>query len=943
MTDPLPRATGSMRAESSSASDSVSSDTASPAVPGVFAAGERWRRYQISGPRPDAAPGVYDAVNVGSMDSVIVRVEPVTPATEWRRQTWNRILELPIPAERIVALFEAHEEHGFRYEVTAAPPATSFREWISCHQAGPKAVETAMRQLAAVLDALHAKEVVHFNLSPNTLFMADSEEGMELVVGGWDYATVVTQPGLIPAPVNPFYAPPEASGLTLHPPGPGLFAWDWWSLGRVIQEFVLGRHVLGYFLDQDVSRPTPDQWQKAEALLAEKEPAGVKAGALEIMPPIPQVIGALLRGLLAGCRDGRWRGDEIQRWLAREAVKDRYELSRNERLFWWKGRAYTIPEAAAYFSSTERWDEGEANVFPVGSGAGSLLAFLADIPAHQETFRKLKGTLEMLALPTWQHIPIEARKTAVAAVIWLMLAEGGTKTVFSVRGRPMDWPGLQRLLQECPPAQGAALLRALTAPPLLQLLESLDATAARTLSLVASTGIEALNQAEQHGWVMPGDAVAQVNVLTLSLEGVKELNERLKPLRTQFATNKHPVLAESMAKSSPERWRLVLLAYTGSRASHYGYITHAERNRARYRELKERGEMLITALFWKRLGDALTLGALVFAPWWVWGLIWGAINAHSIVVNHAWVPSLVATVLTLGLRFDVARRLRIRTLLYAPESPPWNWNDGALRCRREFQALRERLNIASIPEMMVELRSIEKEVADLPLNPRPEPLRSEPKFVEAWVSGTLSILVALLLAFQSFLPSNLAGRAYQVVVAQATSWTAEPAPPAPARERTLDDDPLKGLTLPPGAEPGTYEAADDGFGPYLRGPLARWDLPETATAPAPPVQEQRPATPEQSVQAMVAGELLLRPYVRTTVRGVVAIRLPEAILPSFMLFDGEARQLASRDVYVLKEKPAEKAWFALGDQRVIYLGDPPPPEPVPAYQVHTEDPRDRGK
>jgi len=66
-------------------------------------------------------------------------------------------------------------------------------------------------------------------------------------------------------------------------------------------------------------------------------------------------------GLLTTVRDGRWGFHEVQRWLDKKPVKDRYDSPRGERFFARPDGVYTIAEAAEYFAQEPNWKEGEDN------------------------------------------------------------------------------------------------------------------------------------------------------------------------------------------------------------------------------------------------------------------------------------------------------------------------------------------------------------------------------------------------------------------------------------------------------------------------------------------------------------------------------------------------------------------------------------------------------
>src|SRR5688572_11049243 len=118
-------------------------------------------------------PGSFIANHLGLMERVVVREFRMTDSHEWRRGAWERLCALP--ESKVVRCLEAHEEEGWRYEISALPPAMTLREWMGCHRPDFGGIEALMRQIAGTLGTLHAQGVVHLNIRPESIHIDETK------------------------------------------------------------------------------------------------------------------------------------------------------------------------------------------------------------------------------------------------------------------------------------------------------------------------------------------------------------------------------------------------------------------------------------------------------------------------------------------------------------------------------------------------------------------------------------------------------------------------------------------------------------------------------------------------------------------------------------------------------------------------------------------------
>lgn len=896
-----------------------------------LAAGERWHGYQIDRAVTNGGGNVFLAKTANASEMVLIRALRITETVEWRRGAWERLGELPPPAKaRLVAAIETVEEEGWRYEVTHTPPPTNLREWMACHKPDKGTVDELMQQLALVLGAMHAQGVVHLNLRPDTIFVDESHgDDLGIVLGGLDEATLYTQPTLVLGDVDPLYAPPEAAGQKSHPPGTGLCAWDWWSVGRVVQEFLLGRHVMHVVVG---SGPAPanaaELRARAELLLLEQEPPGLRAGAVEAMGPISPSLKTLMRGLLTAARDARWGAETIQRWLAGEPVANHYDLPRDARLFVWKGRGMPMAEAIDFFTREENWADGEENLFHPET-PGTLSDFLSTVPAHEGDWLALQKVFEVAELPAWGEVPAAARRTVIAAVAWLSLAHRIEQRIpLRVLGQTVDAAGLAALLGDSENVYGGALVQALMSEPCLKLVAPLDPNASRILSRLAQVSGEALRRAEQKGWLDHQDIAGHARILRISLDPETALSARITRLRNAYASCRDPELARLLAATDLPVWAPMLLIYTAEDPIRFGYITHAEWNRQQVNALQDRSQQLRTALFWLRVKQLLTWGGPITGSWPIFVIFWMAVTVAGMVLLEDDLTTTLLVLGLLGLRFVISAHIARQAREIDPAATPWNWHLGPTQCMIEAQRCFPEANLLSNTGLEQRLMGIDVEARTLQASGFRPALASVPQLTGLAAGLVVGVLCATGFTLQSV--RSWSERDHSRLVWLPQRLQAEPARPAavaagePNKSNEISVGELPGLTeeMIQKLAKGEFEVVNDGFGRRLRGPLVKWEnFSPTKVAPL-PVRAKQDSTPIQQAYAKVSAELLLMPYARNSVNAFIAVRVPVDGGVGLMVFNGRERRLADNQAFALHQEPADHTWYQIEQRRVIYLGVP---------------------
>lgn len=869
-----------------------------------MAPGRRWRNYQIGEALPGVA-GCFCATDAGQMEEVHLSVRPIVGDGSVRRQVWAQLEAFALA--HLTPLREAHEEGGWRYEVYALPPGTPLRDWITCHQIGLPEIERLVHQLSVALEVLHDNGLVHLRLRPENIYIHETDQQLAVALGGLTEVTLHSQPDLIPIEIDGYYAPPEAAGLFRHQPGPTLCAWDWWGLGRVVQEAVHGQHVYGLLFERDVRSAPPDLQPRVEAALRDRDPSGVRAGAVELLPDqtSPRV-RTLLRGLLASARDGRWGGAQVQHWLQCAPGPDRYDLPRDARLFVWRRRPFTLPEAAEFFSQPDYALEGQAQLFPLLDEPGTMRRFLEDLPQFRAERDRVAQILGLVESAPWQQLPLPTRRAAAAGLAWLALAPVAARPTLCVQRWKIDGPGLQEMFADAPPAEAVHLARVLITPAYRRAVEALDAGAARALGVLAEQGFAALDQAVRAGWIGTDDAVAQSRLLRYALDADKDLLARRDRLRQAYAGNHDARLAALLAADKPDRVTLLLLACTGERAKEFGFITHAEWDLQRAQRLQQRAAVLARLVLWRRMRVVVGGSPAVLGAWPVFAAVWAVPVALSVVGGAWWAVAGVAG-LALGMRYAALARINAGLRRFAPGARSWSLADRARRCQEEAEAVLRELPDApaTVAAMLAEIEAARTTIRNLKLKPALALPAWPPRFTEFWLGAAAGAVVPLAVCVGLF-----------VLAAQVP-----PMPPLASR-------PERPAIAPARAGEGAVEAQlfeefNDGFGRRLRGPLKAWDVP-LSLAPRPAVvRRMTPSSPEQRAYARVGAELLLDVYPRQGLAVTLAVPVPAGEGWGLVLYDSQRRELTDSRTFHVADPLQERAWYWVGNRRVVYLGVPP--------------------
>ncbi len=868
-----------------------------------------WRDvYHVVAPlNEDGAVRWWRAFRTDTAEEVVLRVAPGAENAA-QVEAWKRLAAIEL--SHLQKGRELHFASGCSIQVCDPIKGTPLDAWRAARPSvDVAAIEAIVGQLSEALGVLQASGLVHLGLRPGSIFVREEKGALHVTLGGLETVSLFESDRPLLMPADPFYAPPEAATLEEHEAGPALCAWDWWSLGRVVQETILGHHVADLLPDSDASQSAPVRLVRAGLLLLEHDATGVRAGAVELMTGLEPRLDLLLRGLLASAPEARWAVEFVDRWLRRKSVKELYQTPRTDSKFRWRGRLHTVAEAAKALRTAELWEEAAAQVLDSGA-SGTLAHFIARSPEQEQARQSLDEVLRLAETEPLKSLPASVSRDLGLALALLKLA-GGQLTW---RGRRLDGGSLQTLLAEAATdADRFAFVRALTHRTITAQVDRNDFEAGRSLAAIGRVAAAAEAIIQRQGWPAAADDEPGEKIFRLALAPDADLQAARERLQRDFASSDLPAVDKFFQAAQPARAELVVLAWVEPRAAQSGLVTHAESQARRLRDLQARGGQVVAALFWCRLDRALSAGPAVFGRVWVFAAVWSTV---FLLVAGCWpgreglMLALIPVALAVVARVTAALGLAGMVRRLVPAAAAWKPGDGATRCRAEMQAVANGLEPAALEPALGE---INVEIGKLALiNPPPAPVAGPPGFgglrgvaLAGWIlAGAVLVLCAW--RAKSHPPSWSAVRmAWSPASSVAPAGTDAGANAAPVAAAAAGD------ASPAGGRSGMSAGAIKISWPFRAGFDTRiFEVVRLAEA-----------TSAQKSYATKRGREITAPYRAETIKTPIVLAVPADGAVAVMVYDGERGELADSRVRFLSLLPSNRSWIEVGDRRGIFLGD----------------------
>ncbi|MFA5264754.1 MAG: hypothetical protein WC378_13105 [Opitutaceae bacterium] len=776
-------------------------------------------------------------------------------------EAWERLALCESP--RLVSPLDARVSGDRRFEVYSVPDGPTLASKLP--KLGPVPMATLknwIKDVADALESLHNCSLVHCHLSPEHLFLVNEGGAQRLIVSGLEGLVCSDRSGMVSIEVDPFYAPPESAGLFQHECSEMLKAWDWWSLGRIVQELVLGRHIIEHMLDTQLTKTALEEKDFAEKLLMERAHGETKAGAVEAMPPMDKHVDLLLHGLLSRCRDARWGIDEVREWLLGGSPKQRYHLPRNELLFRWKNHAYTVPEMAEILQTSGNWEEAKKQVIDKDT-PGTFAHFICNHPVLAPCAKKLDDALALFMASDLRSYAMPIKSEIVLSVALQKLSGGSLVW----QGRKVDSANLRDMLLEDTSGTTLSCVQAFTVASVLMPLEKEDFQAYRTLNEGARLAAKAIQRATKSDWMKAGGVNGTSRIWRMSFESPTAWAEARQHLSAVFACSDQKEVQDIFENPHPDAEEALLLGWMLPSADRYGFVPNEVWAHRMQSSLTDRAKHLSEALFWHRMARTLQSGAFWFGNLL---LILGAWVALGALIALAWPGPdyLPAAFLPLGLA--LCMRLSLRWIMPGfieghVRDARWGFFDGTGRCLREYSKATDKE--VKPGELLQQLREINAKLASLThIHPAPRLIPEPPHFLDLRLLAYSSWIFLIVPAVFALVELH---RTPDIRWHVADAWT-------PEEEKHLE-------WLPPE-------------------PTVKMEFPFEAPSNPKSIKiiSEDTATKLQAKAAQRKGAYYAQDYRPEDIGALILVRIPDNAHYAFMLYDPKSGKVVSNRIIHLR-------------------------------------------
>ena len=514
-------------------------------------------------------------------------------------------------------LLHLEQAGGFSFEVLERPRGPSLRERAAGRPMASADLRAIIRQLAGLIGQLHApkfgRSLVHGGLSPDTVFARRTDDGgTVLEVGGWESAMVVMANSEVTCALPPLdlrTCPPEVVGKVTYGYDEHTKAWDWWALGRIVQELILGQHVFALLPAEGV-----EALHLRQSIMLDEDTTRFSPKGLRYRPGLVEIMGArvaaeertLLRGLLACNPRARWGASAVEAWLRGAAPDDAYDLSAVEPIFAWDGMTFSVTEAAKYLLTQAAWGDAVSN-FVDSANAKRLSYQILHVYKARRYIEAFDSAAKLLAEPALAEAPRAFREGLATALFLSAVAE--YRDTLVIAGRPLDraWM-VHRLHGATSPETIEAAVRevaALLETAVLRRIEAQAPTTGKMLREVQAVYQEAKRALERQreiidvrnardlmvllklALVLPADLAREAEATRALFHdaGVSPWRE-IWAATTPLTPSDHVLIliarteVQKARLRTPEQWANEQIdAFRADAARHYNFLVHANAHR----------------------------------------------------------------------------------------------------------------------------------------------------------------------------------------------------------------------------------------------------------------------------------------------------------------------------------------------------------------------------
>jgi hypothetical protein len=858
--------------------------------------GATWQGRYLIGEEVSASGGdpIHAAVRI--KDNVPVRIRRVRESadSEMRRDVWRKLSERPLTGGP--ALLESVAEDGGRVEVWQPLEGPTLEERIATAKLMTEDVQEVIRPLAQQLTALHERGLAYLQLAPDRVILPDSSMS-DASLTRIEMCVPLDLGSLVAVPTDPTLMPPEAQGLYRMRADEGLMAWDWWALGRLIQELWLGHTVMAHSLGRDLPRTFDAVRKLADKMLKEEDAKAPRAGGVELMKDLPVQVRTLLRGLLTSVRDARWGAREVRQWLDGETPIERYSLARTTVMVKFHDDRLTVAETAQRLLLPEHWEEG------VRQWAAEVLPkdCLLDVIDHHrnqlhEQVDWVKKMREMEKGSGLKECDAEVRREILAALTYTGLAGKGTSMRW--RGQPLSVDMLSNLLEE---PEGMDRLMALLSRSVVSVVQQIDANSAWALDTWSRQIEQATALAMKQDWFdEKPESIAQL--ARLALKEQEELDQLFTEARIKYRLSTDSEVQALFGSMNPSTAALAVLAMTFQQPEECGYLTHEEWKAMELERLREKGSRLVDALGAMETAGHLKLGLPIFASRGAWWSAAVVLMLLTVVFWPGWTG--LGTVAGVIAICGVIRRfLRpvVREITaeeggdeVEEEAATWHWRDAIPACHKVARKALDGGSLVKPRRLRVMIDRLNEQIDKLAIKPAPEPILPEPTDERLRLPAVCSwLLVGIALSgisFKALSPDwspTWAGQIWKQEFAFLAEWL--------GMEQEVE----------------------------IEIPVVKIDWPhKRAEARGVTILEREAPTPAQLAIVQTFADEIHRLYKPQTLSGKIAVPVPVESGGGLILLDVVSGKTVDGLLYRMAYVPLRGTWMKIGEHDVMFLNSP---------------------